>query len=437
MLYAWFRQRPSSGAAARPVWARFARTIGLLLLAVVHSSAGAAVYYLDAANGNDGNPGTSSAPWKTLARAYTWYSGDGPTVQEGDTVFLRTGEYGQFIESTNVNPGERYLIYRDDWVTYRADTGHRPVLTKITIQNLDKWEPLENGRSYLHFESLRITDGVAISSTSYVRLVNCEVTRTQEPYQGPYAPYVRPGYPGVGVGGSSSVTIQGNNIHNSYRGISVGGVSDVNIVGNYIHRIGEDGMSVSGTDLTITGNHITDICQYRTTMDVYGHKTGDFTQGETVTLQGTAATGTVYRYHNNYLQVWQTGETALRSEWKEGRGSTLVGQTSGATVSVTGMDPAHTDGIQIMPGSRDVVFARNQIVRNSGGGLDGQGLKMDDPVNILIENNLVDSAVPLLMEGALQCRFLNNTFLGGKGDLNTTYAPIEITQMFNLSLIHI
>jgi len=37
--------------------------------------AGGATYYLDAVNGNDSNPGTSGAPWKTLARSMINYCG--------------------------------------------------------------------------------------------------------------------------------------------------------------------------------------------------------------------------------------------------------------------------------------------------------------------------------------------------------------------------
>jgi hypothetical protein len=69
-------------------------------------------------------------------------------VQEGDTVILRDGNYGEFKESTADNPGEKWLFYRTDWITYKADSGHTPILTRIYVRNEDKWPPIEHGKSY-------------------------------------------------------------------------------------------------------------------------------------------------------------------------------------------------------------------------------------------------------------------------------------------------
>lgn len=85
--------------------------ISLLLLTAPVS---AAIYYLDAVNGNDSNDGTSDFPWKTLAKAQS-------TIADGDTVNLRTGDYGNFIENN---------ISHARWTTYQADTGHTPTFSQ-------------------------------------------------------------------------------------------------------------------------------------------------------------------------------------------------------------------------------------------------------------------------------------------------------------------
>jgi len=46
-------------------------------------------FFVSAASGNDANPGTLTAPWKTLQKAFN-------TLQPGETAYLRGGTYGAF-----------------------------------------------------------------------------------------------------------------------------------------------------------------------------------------------------------------------------------------------------------------------------------------------------------------------------------------------------
>jgi len=139
----------------------------------------AATYYLDAVKGTDDNPGTSDQPWQTLSRAYTWYSGiQAPKVQEGDTVVFRDGVYGGddgFRESTRYDPGSRWLLFRDNWITYKAAPGHTPIISKVEIHNENKSNGDEHGRSYLIIEGFAIPGGVSIQYTSYVKVKNCAI----------------------------------------------------------------------------------------------------------------------------------------------------------------------------------------------------------------------------------------------------------------------
>jgi len=50
--------------------------------------------YVSASSGNDANPGTQSAPWRTLAKAVA-------TASAGDTVVLEPGTYGGVGQTTN------------------------------------------------------------------------------------------------------------------------------------------------------------------------------------------------------------------------------------------------------------------------------------------------------------------------------------------------
>jgi hypothetical protein len=68
-----------------------------------------ATYYVDANSGNDSNNGSSNQPWKKLSKALS-------TVQPGDEVRIRTGVYHEELPINVAN------------TTWKADTGHKPVL---------------------------------------------------------------------------------------------------------------------------------------------------------------------------------------------------------------------------------------------------------------------------------------------------------------------
>src|SRR5262249_17303372 len=63
-------------------------TLVVIFVAIFSNSVFAAVYYLNPAQGNDGNPGTQSSPWKTMYKVKT-------TVAAGDTVNIMGGTYTQ------------------------------------------------------------------------------------------------------------------------------------------------------------------------------------------------------------------------------------------------------------------------------------------------------------------------------------------------------
>jgi parallel beta-helix repeat protein len=262
-------------------------------------------YYLDAVNGNDSNLGTSAEPWETLGRAYTSFSGPGTKVQEGDTVYFKNGSYGDFIESTQ--NGAAYLYYRSSWITYAAAPGHSPELNNINIINEDRWAGAGDGSSYLVFDGFRVSDGIILKHTSYVQILDCNITREPESYAGEYAPYFNSGMTAIYGETDHYITITGNQVSSAYRGIGIKDSSDnLTITDNTIHRIGEDGMSLPSSYMLIEGNRIYDIHKYHSVFGIEGPNTGEFTSGEQVIQAGTNAEGIVYRYRSGELEVWQT-----------------------------------------------------------------------------------------------------------------------------------
>jgi hypothetical protein len=66
----------------------FVLITGMFLWLVPASEAAAATYYV-ATTGNDANPGTEAAPFRTMQKAANM-------VGPGDTVLVRAGTYGRF-----------------------------------------------------------------------------------------------------------------------------------------------------------------------------------------------------------------------------------------------------------------------------------------------------------------------------------------------------
>jgi len=390
---------------------------GLSLIFTLGNIAGGATYYLDAVNGSDSNPGSSEQPWKTLNRAYTWYTGEGPKVQEGDTVYFRNGNYGTFRENTDDGSGR--LFYRNDWITYKAAAGHTPTLYHIDISNSDKWAPIEHGRSYLKFEGFNIQHAVGCNFTSYFEIRDCNVTTAPYELEGYYAPYVSPSSHCISVKTSHYVTIENNIIHQAYRGIGlVDGCNNATIRGNEIYYLSEDGI-VTGTttNLTIENNTIYNHNKYRHWIPAIGTINGTFIAGETLVLQGTEAQGLYDHTASGKVFFWQTSQTTILAKWLEDKSRILVGQSSGATLTnISDVDPDHSDSITTTGGT-NTILRNNKLLRSIGGGLDGQALKPATSTNYRMYNNLIVAHVGIIgPQHTDQFYMYNNTIYVPAGD---------------------
>ena len=96
---------------------------GLSIVVWVCTSAYAAVYYVDAGNGNDSNSGTSSAqPWKSLSKVTN------SAFSPADSILLKRGE--QWTESLRINSSGS----KNSLITIAAyGTGKAPIIRDITI----------------------------------------------------------------------------------------------------------------------------------------------------------------------------------------------------------------------------------------------------------------------------------------------------------------
>lgn len=110
-------------------------------------------YYVDINNpaASDSNPGTAERPWKTIAKA-------NQTLAAGDTVYIKAGNYTDYIAPRNSGTASARITYRSygsDTVTIRdASYGvwlngkSYITVTGINFYNLYRFMYLENGADH-------------------------------------------------------------------------------------------------------------------------------------------------------------------------------------------------------------------------------------------------------------------------------------------------
>ena len=100
------------------------------------STVWAATYYVSGATGSDGNPGTLSSPWKTIAKASS-------VLQSGDTVLIRKGTYKEMIKPARSGVAGKYITY----ARYNAEEA---IITGV-YDGVDL-----RGRSYIILDGLKV-----------------------------------------------------------------------------------------------------------------------------------------------------------------------------------------------------------------------------------------------------------------------------------------
>lgn len=128
--------------------------LGVLLFANVGTSA---TYYV-ATTGSDSNPGTDSAPWRTVSRA-------AQRLQPGDAVFIRGGTYHEQVILANSGSDENSRI------TYAAYPGETPILdgTGVTPYT-NEWGGLIDigGKSHIVIRGLTVRNTAGMGGVTGV-----------------------------------------------------------------------------------------------------------------------------------------------------------------------------------------------------------------------------------------------------------------------------
>lgn len=234
----------------------------LILFACVSAAWGQpnASFYV-ATTGNDSNPGTQSAPWKTIQHAAN-------IVHAGSTVYVRGGIYEELVRinvSGNANDG---------FTTFRSYPGEIAILDAahftpqgrqgvLTIQNqsyvrIERFEIRNFRTAQHHLTPMGIN---VIGSGSHIELLNNNVHNIQQTFPG----RDRPGSGGNGFGiavygtnANAPITdliIDGNEVHHLKTGSSEslvvnGNVTNFRITHNIVHDNNNIGIDVIGFERT-------------------------------------------------------------------------------------------------------------------------------------------------------------------------------------------
>ncbi len=211
--------------------------------------------------GSDSNPGTQTAPWRTVQHAVD-------TARPGNTVNVRGGVYEELV-SINASGSAT-----DGYITLRSYPGETAILDAehftpsgrnavLTIQN----------KSYVRIEGLEIRNfhtaehrltplGISvIGSGSHIELLKNNVHHIQQTFEGRDAPGRGGNGFGIAVYGTdaktsiSELVIDGNEVHHLKTGSSEslvvnGNVTNFRITHNVVHDNNNIGIDVIGFERT-------------------------------------------------------------------------------------------------------------------------------------------------------------------------------------------
>ncbi|MBM7567709.1 hypothetical protein JOC55_004682 [Paenibacillus sacheonensis] len=351
-----------------------------------------------ATTGNDSNPGTLDAPWRTIQKAAN-------SVLPGDTVFVRGGVYTELV-SVNVSGNS---------------TGY------ITFQNFTNETPILDGTGLAPSGTKQAL--WMLSNVNYVRVNGFEIRNLSASTSSLDPAGIRI------VNGGSNIQILNNNVHDIKNTSASGNAHGIHVLGN---------TSTPLTGIMIQNNEIHHLV------------TG---WSESLTLSGNIDGFSITNnkvYSNNNIGIELAGfYNACSSCIDQVRNGTVAGNTVYGIDSSTNVaygSNVHAAGGIYADGAMNITIERN-VIFNNDFGIELASEKLGKATtNITVQNNFIhhNYGAGLLLGGssssnggAAQNLIYNNTFLEndalkqGYGDItlqsNTTNNVIANNIIFNNS----
>jgi len=211
--------------------------------------------------GDDSNPGTQTAPWRTVQHA-------ADTVRAGGTVNVRGGVYEELVVMKA--PGNA----SDGFITFRSYPGEMAVLDAAHFTPTDRQGVLTiHNQSYIRIEGFEIRNfhtaehrlaplGISVMGAgSHIELLKNNVHHIEQTFQGRDAPGSGGNGFGIAVYGTDAkapitdLIIDGNEVHHLQTGSSEslvvnGNVTNFRITHNIVHDNNNIGIDVIGFERT-------------------------------------------------------------------------------------------------------------------------------------------------------------------------------------------
>ena len=212
-------------------------------------------------NGNDSNPGTETAPWRSIQHA-------ADTVHAGSTVNVRGGIYEELV-SINVSGNAS-----DGFITFKSYPGETAILdgTHLTPGARSGMLTIHN-QSYVRIEGFEIRNyrtaehqlaplGISVTGAgSHIELLKNNVHHIEQTFDGRDGPGHGANGFGIAVYGTDAKTpitdliIDGNQVHHLKTGSSEslvvnGNVTNFRITHNVVHDNNNIGIDVIGFERT-------------------------------------------------------------------------------------------------------------------------------------------------------------------------------------------
>ncbi len=275
--------------------------ISLIVLLLTPVGGFATDFFVDPQNGSDSNNGSTSAPWKSLQRLFDndliesqeWNSlpyktssylvtkNQGAIIKGGDTIYLRSGRFGELVISHYYNTSHISLV---------ADPGHTPLFSNITIRSASHWTLNGLAVNPSSFSSSSFSNLISLESHNYTGPIhsivvrNCSAKTISDSSSWSRSDWNSKAKNGIRVDGSFMKIID-NNFVNVNFGISVG-ASDSLIERNSVVNFAGDGLRGLGNYTTFQYNTI------KNCYDVNDNHDDGF-QSWSIGSDGRPGTGTV------------------------------------------------------------------------------------------------------------------------------------------------
>jgi hypothetical protein len=211
--------------------------------------------------GNDSNPGTQTAPWRTVQHA-------ADTVSAGSTVSVRGGVYEELVTiKTSGNATDGYVTFRSyPGETAILDAEHFTPTARSAILTI-------HNKSYVRIEGFEIRNfrtaehrltplGISVMGAgSHIELLKNNVHHIEQTFNGRDGPGHGANGFGIAVYGTdaktpiSELVIDGNEVHHLKTGSSEslvvnGNVTNFRITHNVVHDNNNIGIDVIGFERT-------------------------------------------------------------------------------------------------------------------------------------------------------------------------------------------